>query len=50
MIYAAKTYILYFSLNFNDFLYTLAPLLLMVVGISEGLNGIGDFPNLQNQM
>ncbi len=48
MIYAAKTYILYFSLNFNDFLYTLAPLLLMVVGISEGLNGIGDFPKAKN--
>ena len=48
MIYAAKTYVLNFSLNFNDFLFTIAPLLLMVVGISEGLNGIGDFPKAKN--
>ena len=44
MIYAAKEFILDFTLNFNDFMFTIAPLLLMVVGISEGLNGIGDFP------
>ena len=44
IIYVAKKYILNFTLNFNDFMFTIAPLLLMVVGISEGLNGISDFP------
>ena len=48
MIYAAKEFILDFSLNFNDFMFTIAPLLLMVVGISEGLNGIGDYPKAKN--
>ena len=48
MIYAAKEYILDFSLNFNDFMHTISPLLLMVVGISEGLNGIGDFPKAKS--
>ena len=48
MIYAAKEFILDFSLNFNDFMFTVAPLLLMIVGISEGLNGIGDYPKARN--
>ena len=30
MIYCAKKYILDFTLNFNDFLFTISPLLLMV--------------------
>ena len=48
MIHFAKEYILDISLSFNDFLFTISPLLLMVVGISEGLNGIGDFPKAKN--
>ena len=48
IIYVAKEYILDFTLNFNDFLYTVAPLLLMIVGISEGLNGISDYPKAKN--
>ena len=44
LIHFAKKYILNFSLTFNDFLYTVAPVMLMVAGISEGLNGISDYP------
>ena len=44
MIYAAKEFILRFTLNFNDFMFTISPLLLMIIGISEGLNGVGEFP------
>ena len=44
LIHFAKKYILNFSLTFNDFLFTVAPIMLMVAGISEGLNGISDYP------
>ena len=44
LIHFAKKYILDFSLTFNDFLFTIAPIMLMVAGISEGLNGISDYP------
>ena len=40
----SKKWILDFSLNFNDFLLCLSPILLMILGISEGLNGISDYP------
>ena len=48
IIHFAKEYILDFTLNFNDFMFTISPLLLMVAGISEGLNGIGDFPKARS--
>ena len=44
MLHFAKKYILEFSLTFNDFLFSIAPIMLMVAGISEGLNGISDYP------
>ena len=44
LIHFAKKYILNFSLTFNDFLFTIAPIMLMVAGLSEGLNGISDYP------
>ena len=44
LIHFAKKYILEFSLTFNDFLFSIAPIMLMVAGISEGLNGISDYP------
>ena len=48
LIYAAKEFILDFSLNFNDFMFTIAPLMLMTAGISEGLNGVGEFPKAKD--
>ena len=48
MIYAAKEFILDFTLNFNDFMFTISTLMLMVVGISEGLNGISDYPKARD--
>ena len=48
MIFAAKEFILDFTLNFNDFMFTISTLMLMVVGISEGLNGISDYPKAKN--
>ena len=48
IIYVAKKYILNFTLNFNDFMFTIAPLLLMIGGISEGLNGVSDYPKAKN--
>ena len=44
MIHFAKEFILDFDLRFNDFFFAVAPLMLMVAGISEGLNGISDYP------
>ena len=44
LIHFAKKYILEFTLTFNDFLFSIAPIMLMVAGISEGLNGISDYP------
>ena len=48
IIHFAKEYILDFSLTFNDFLLAMAPIMLMVAGISEGLNGISDYPKAKN--
>ena len=48
MIFAAKEFILDFTLNFNDFMFTISSLMLMVVGISEGLNGISDYPKARD--
>ena len=44
IIHFAKEFILDFDLIFNDFFFAVAPLMLMVAGISEGLNGISDYP------
>ena len=40
----AKEYMIGFSLDFKEFMYTCATLLLMIAGISVGLNGITDYP------
>ena len=48
MIFAAKEFILDFSLSFQDFMFTISTLMLMVTGISEGLNGISDYPKARN--
>ena len=48
MIHFAKEFILDFNLRFNDFFFAVAPLMLMVAGISEGLNGISDLPKAKN--
>ena len=42
--YAAKEFILRFTLNFNDFMYASCSLVMMIAGISVGLNGISDYP------
>ena len=44
VFYAAKEFILRFTLNFNEFMYTSSTLLMMITGISVGLNGISDYP------
>ena len=44
VFYAAKEFILKFSLTFNDFMYTCSTLMMMITGISVGLNGISDYP------
>ena len=44
LIYAAKEFILDFTLTFNDFLYSISTLMLMVSAINVGLNGISDYP------
>ena len=44
LFYAAKEFILRFSLNFNDFIYAISSLVMMIAGISVGLNGISDYP------
>ena len=44
VFYAAKEFILRFSLNFNDFMYACCSLFMMIAGLSVGLNGISDYP------
>ena len=44
VFYAAKEFILRFTLNFNEFMYTTATLMMMIVGVSVGLNGVSDYP------
>ena len=44
VFYAAKEFILRFSLNFNKFMYASCSLVMMIAGISVGLNGISDYP------
>ena len=44
VFYAAKEFILDFDLDFNDFMYTSCSLVMMIAGISVGLNGISDYP------
>ena len=44
LYYAAKEFILRFSLNFNDYMKAIGSLIMMIVGISIGLNGISDYP------
>jgi len=44
IFYAAKEFILRFSLNFNNFIYSISSLVMMIAGISVGLNGISDYP------
>ena len=42
--YAAKEFILRFTLSFNYFMYTVSTIMMMITGISVGLNGISDYP------
>ena len=42
--YAAKEFILRFTLNFNDFMFAACSLFMMIAGLSVGLNGISDYP------
>ena len=44
VFYASKEYIIDFTLNFNDYMYCCSSLIMMVAGISVGLNGISDYP------
>ena len=44
VFYAAKEFILRFSLNFNDFMFAACSLFMMIAGLSVGLNGISDYP------
>ena len=44
VFYAAKEFILRFSLSFNKFMYASCSLVMMIAGISVGLNGISDYP------
>jgi len=44
VFYAAKEFILRFSLNFNDFMYATCSIFMMIAGLSVGLNGISDYP------
>ena len=44
VFYAAKEFILKFTLDFNYFMYTCSTLMMMITGISVGLNGISDYP------
>ena len=44
VFYAAKEFILRFSLTFDDFMFTASTLMMMITGISVGLNGISDYP------
>ena len=42
--YAAKKYILNFTLNFEDFMLSKCSLMMMILGVSLGLNGVSDYP------
>ena len=44
VFYAAKEFILRFSLTFDDFMFTTSTLMMMITGISVGLNGVSDYP------
>ena len=44
IFYAAKEFMLRFTLNFDDFMHTSSTLMMMITGISVGLNGISDYP------
>ena len=44
VFYAAKEFILRFSLSFDKFMYASCSLVMMIAGISVGLNGISDYP------
>jgi ABC-type multidrug transport system fused ATPase/permease subunit len=44
VFYAAKEFILRFSLTFDDFMFTASTLMMMITGISVGLNGVSDYP------
>ncbi len=42
--YAAKKYILNFTLFFEDFMLSKCSLMMMILGVSLGLNGVSDYP------
>ena len=42
--YAAKEFILRFTLNFDDFMLANCALVMMTTGVSVGLNGVSDYP------
>ena len=44
VFYAAKEFILRFTLEFDTFMFTCSTLMMMITGISVGLNGISDYP------
>ena len=44
VFYAAKEFIIGFSLTFTDFMNASCSLVMMIAGISVGLNGISDYP------
>ena len=44
VFHAAKEYILKFTLNFEDYLFSISPLIMMLAGISVGLNGVTGYP------
>ena len=44
VFYAAKEFILNFTLTFEDFMLCCSTLMMMIAGISIGLNGISDYP------
>ena len=44
VFYAAKEFMLDFNLGFNEFMYASCSLVMMIAGISVGLNGISDYP------
>ena len=44
VFHASKEFIMKFTLDFNDFMYSCCSLVMMIAGISVGLNGISDYP------
>ena len=44
VFFAAKEFIIDFSLNFDKFMFVCCSLVMMIAGISVGLNGISDYP------